>query len=423
MITDRVAALRKCPWTNLFAFLTLVFWVETNPLAGNQDVESPEKTLNRLDLRVRNGIDVLEMTDFAALNGLRVGLITNHTGSDRDRNPTIDLLHCAPGVTLKALFSPEHGIRGVLDSKIGDSVDEQTGLPVFSLYGERRSPTPEQLCDLDALVFDIQDIGCRFYTYISTMGLCMEAASRAKIRFVVLDRVNPINGMQVDGPILSASTSFTGFHPIPVRHGMTVGELAVLFNVERHSQTDLIVIPIQGWRRDLWFDETGLPWTNPSPNMRSLTQATLYPGVGLLEMANISVGRGTGTPFEVIGAPYIDDLRFATELNRFALPGVGFVPIRFTPTASTFKDKPCGGVGIVIKDRDRCAVLDIGIAAALTLRQLYPSQFELEKFNRLLGHAPTIKAIENGKTLREIRETWQPDLADFARRREACLRY
>ena len=372
---------------------------------------------------VLNGIDVLALDGFVQLHGLRIGLITNHTGTDRERNPTIDLLHCAAGIDLRALFSPEHGIRGALDQRVGDSVDELTGLPIYSLYGERVSPTPEQLAGLDALVFDIQDIGCRFYTYISTMGHAIEAAARSGMRFVVLDRVNPITGAEVDGPVLTAESTFTGFHAIPVRHGMTVGELARMFNTELEFNADLEVVPVQGWNRDTWFDATGLPWTNPSPNMRSLTEAALYPGVGLLETANVSVGRGTGTPFEVVGAPYIDDLRFAAELNQVRIPGVRFVPIRFTPAASVFKDKQCGGVCIILTDRQHCPVIDIGLAIASILHRFYPADFGLEKFNRLLGHSATIEVIRNGGDIARIRETWAADLDQFLKRRAWCLLY
>ena len=230
--------------------------------------------------RVLNGIDVLVKQKFAPLKGLRVGLVTNHTGQDRDRNPTIDLLRNAPGVELKALFSPEHGIRGLRDEKVGDGVDEKTRLPVYSLYGERRKPTAEQLKDLDALVFDIQDVGCRFYTYTATMALVMEAAAENGKRYFVLDRVNPINGATVDGPMLADKTSFVAYHQVPLRYGMTIGELAKMFKAERNCNADLTVIPLENWRRDMYLDQTGLPWTIPSPAMRNLTEAILYPGSG-----------------------------------------------------------------------------------------------------------------------------------------------
>jgi uncharacterized protein YbbC (DUF1343 family)/CubicO group peptidase (beta-lactamase class C family) len=377
---------------------------------------------SRPALKTLNGIDVLVRQKFAALKGLRLGLITNHTGHDRERNPTIDLLRNAPDVELKALFSPEHGIRGAMDEKFGDSVDEKTGLPVYSLYGEVRKPTAEQLKDLDALVFDIQDVGCRFYTYTSTMGLAMEAAAENSKKFFVLDRANPINGAAIDGPVLADKTSFVGFHPVPLRYGMTIGELAKMFNAERNCNAELSVIPLDNWRRDLFLDQTGLPWTNPSPNMRNLTEAILYPGVGLLESA-LSVGRGTDTPFEVIGAPYIDDLKLAEDLNDAGLPGVRFVPIRFTPKASTHKDKLCGGVSILLTDRDRCNVVDVGLLIAQTLYRSYPQDFKPEKLAHLLLHPPTLEAIKEGKPLREIRAAWQPQLEDFQKRRAQYLIY
>jgi len=370
-----------------------------------------------------NGIDVLVREKFARLKGLRIGLITNHTGTDRQRNSTIDLLRNAPDVALKVLFSPEHGIRGVLDEKVSDSVDEKTGLPIYSLYAEARKPKQEQLKDLDALVFDIQDIGCRFYTYISTMGGALEAVARAGIKIFVLDRVNPINGVTIDGPVLGSETSFTAFHPIPVRYGMTMGELAQMINAERDFKADLNVVPVENWSRDLWFDQTGLPWINPSPNMRSLAEATLYPGVGLLETTALSVGRGTDTPFEVIGAPYIDDVQLADELNRAALAGVRFVPVRFTPNASVYKEMLCSGVNIIVTDREHCNVVDIGLTIAQTLHQLHPADFDIEKFNRLLGHSATIDAIKSGKTLPEIKKSWASGAEEFKKRRAKYLLY
>jgi uncharacterized protein YbbC (DUF1343 family) len=328
----------------------------------------------------------------------------------------------APDVQLKALFSPEHGIRGALDEKVSDSVDEKTCLPVFSLYGDTRKPKPEQLKDLDALVFDIQDVGCRFYTYISTMGLVMQAATEAKLKFFVLDRANPINGVAVEGPVHHGESGFTAFHSIPLRYGMTVGELAKMFNAERGFNADLTVVPVEGWKREFWFDQTLLPWTNPSPNMRNLTEAVLYPGVGLLETA-VSVGRGTDTPFEVIGAPYVDDVKLAAELNRANLPGVRFVPIRFTPKASVFKDKLCGGVYLAVTDRDALDAVDVGITLALTLQRLYPNEFALAKVQTLLQHQPTIEAIKAGKSLSEIKQLWATDLEEFKKRREKYLIY
>ncbi len=372
--------------------------------------------------QVLNGIDVLERDHFAPLRHLRVGLITNQTGTDRHRRSTIDLLREAPDVELQALFSPEHGIRGVRDERVDDGLDAKTGLPIYSLYGARRRPAPEQLKDLDALVFDVQDIGCRFYTFIATLGNCLEAAGQAGVKFFVLDRVNPIAGHAVEGPVYQGDSMFIAYHALPLRHGMTVGELARMFNAERHFGTDLTVVAVDGWKRNRWFDETGLPWTNPSPNMRNLTEAILYPGIGLQETA-LSVGRGTDTPFEIMGAPYIDDAAWAAAMNGIGLEGIRFVPIRFTPTASTFKDQSCGGVYMIVTDRKKLAPVRVGIAAALTLSQLYPNDYSLEKFNRLLRDDRTVEAIRSGQPLPQILQSWQEELETFRRRREPFLLY
>jgi len=372
---------------------------------------------------VLNGIDVLKRDHFRQLRGRKIGLITNHTGIDRERNSTLDLLHAAPDVKLLALFSPEHGIRGELDhEKIGDTTDEKTGLPVYSLYGERRTPSTEQLAGIDTLVFDIQDIGCRFYTYISTMTNCMEAAANAKIHFLVLDRVNPI-GPLVEGPMLTGERSFVAAHEIPLRHGMTVGELARLINAERKFGTDLGVIRCEGGPPLQWFDGTGLPWRNPSPNMRGPTAALLYPGVGLLEFCKMSVGRGTDTPFEILGAPYMDDLVLAKELNDSGLPGIRCVPVRFTPTASVFTNEECRGVRFLVTDREAFRAADLGITLATILQRKYSDKLELPKMTKLLGDATSLDAITKGSSLAEIKATWAPGIESFRKRRAASLLY
>jgi uncharacterized protein YbbC (DUF1343 family)/CubicO group peptidase (beta-lactamase class C family) len=413
-------------------------WVTDFDFANVSGALLPEPTINfdfegrtfaqkpQMLLQIRrpvlNGIDVLVKKNFAPLKGKRIGLITNHTGHDRARRATIDLLKNAPGVTLVALFGPEHGIRGEVDEKVGDSKDAKTGLPIYSLYGERRKPTQEQLKGLDALVFDIQDVGCRFYTYPATMGLCMEAAAEAGIEFIVLDRANPIDGVTIDGPVLIEKTSFVGFHPTPLRYAMTLGELARMYNVERKTNVKLTVIELENWQRASYLDETGLPWTNPSPNMRNLKQAILYPGVGLVESA-LSVGRGTDTPFELVGAPYIDDVKLAAELNRAALPGVAFIPIRFTPTYSVHKGKECGGVYIMLNDRKTCNVVDVGLLIMKTVSRLYPKDFPVDKPKNLLLHAGTLAAIKADQPLDDIRATWRMDLVDFQQRRDRYLIY
>lgn len=390
--------------------------------------DSPSPKNGQPAQTVLNGIDELVASDFAAIDRMRVGLITNHTGIDRQRRTSIDLLHAAENVELVALFSPEHGIRGTLDtSNIDDSTDRRTGLPIFSLYkSDNRKPTTAQLGQLDALVFDIQDIGCRFYTYIGTMGGCMEAAADHDLKFVVLDRVNPIGGHRVDGPVRAQNgpRKFTAWHPIPVRHGMTVGELAQMFAAENRLDLDLTIVPVKGWRRAMEFDRTGLPWVNPSPNMRSLTQALLYPGVGLLEFTNISVGRGTDTPFEIIGAPWIDDLELATELSDANLPGIRFVPIRFAPESSVHADSKCGGVRFTITDRDAFQPLDLALVLASTLHRLYPDSYNLrQKFDVLLQHELTLDAVANDRPITEIRHLWKRDLNDFQQRRKKFLKY
>ena len=371
-----------------------------------------------------NGIDVVARDSYALLKGRRVGLITNQTGLDRDGRSTIDLLKAAPGVKLIALFSPEHGLRGVLDQKVSDSVDEKTGLPIYSLYGETRKPSPEMLKGIDTLVFDIQDVGTRFYTYISTLGLAMEEAARQKIKFVVLDRVNPIGGAEVEGPIADADKlSFTSYHQLPIRHGMTVGELAQLFNRERGINADLQVVQVENWRREEKFDETGLVWVNPSPNMRSLTEAILYPGIGLLETTNVSVGRGTDTPFELVGAPWLDGRKLASILNRSQLAGVRFVPVRFTPRASIHKDTECGGINIVITDRVQFEPVTTGLEIASQLLKLYPKDFAVDQFNRLLANRKVYDAFQQGVEARALRQIWQSDLAAFRSVRSKYLLY
>jgi len=392
------------------------------PRPAADEIGAYARSRQRTQTKVLNGIDVLVKNRFAPLKGKRIALVTNQTGHDRDRIPTIDLLLQAPNVILKALFSPEHGIRGVIDQAVSDTTDERTGLPIFSLYGKSRKPTPEQLKEIDALVFDIQDIGCRFYTYISTMGLCLEAAAEAGVQFVVLDRIDPINGLTLDGPVLTGEPSFVGFHALPLRYGMTVGELAKMFNLERKYNANLTVVELEGWSRDMWFDETGLPWSNPSPNMRNLLQANLYPGIGLLETA-LSVGRGTDTPFEVIGAPYIEDVRLADRLNKASLPGVRFIPIQFTPKQSTHKDQLCRGVSILVTDRDVCPPVDIALMAAKTLYEWYPNQFNVEKMEHLLLHSSTLEAIKAGKSLNEIHALWKPHRDEFLSHRLKYLIY
>ena len=373
---------------------------------------------------VKTGIDVLAAEQFARLKGRNVGLVTNHTGRSADGTPTIDLLAKADSVKLVALFSPEHGIRGELDEKVGDTTDEKTGLPVYSLYGKRTKPTADTLKGIDTLVYDIQDIGCRFYTYSSTLGLILETAKEHGLKVVVLDRPNPIGGVAVEGPVRDPGRgSFVAYHDLPLRHGLTVGEMTKLFNAERKTGADLDVVTMTGWRRGVLFDRTGLTWRNPSPNMRHLTAALLYPGVGLLETTNVSVGRGTERPFEWVGAPWIDGRKLAADLNARGLPGVRFVPVTRTPTSSTHKGKPCGGVDILAIDWSVVRPVPLGLHLAAALRALYPSDWDPKNFDRLLVHKATYDALLAGKPVAELEAGWRAGLDRFRDRRRAVLLY
>jgi uncharacterized protein YbbC (DUF1343 family) len=372
------------------------------------------------------GIDVLAKDNFRSLARRRVGLITNHTGRNRDGVSTVKLLHEAPNVKLVALFSPEHGFEGRLDiARIDDARESATGLKIFSLYGHTRRPTAEMLAQIDTLVFDIQDIGTRFYTYVSTMGEAMLAAAEHGKSFIVLDRPNPIGGLVVSGPMLDAGReSFVGFHPLPVRHGMTAGELACLIRQQRQlERLDLQVVACEGWKRgDLW-DATGLTWINPSPNIRSLTQALLYPGIGLFETTNLSVGRGTDTPFEVIGAPWLDGRKLAAELNTRRVPGAVFVPIEFQPNSSKFAGEKCGGVNILIVDRRQFDPLRAGFEIAVQLRRLYPTDWQAEAIDRLMCNQRALAALLDGKSAEEIQAVAREGVDAFLRTREKFLLY
>jgi uncharacterized protein YbbC (DUF1343 family) len=374
--------------------------------------------------RVQCGIDVLVADEFRPLRGLNVGLVTNHTGVTQDGKSTIDVLFHAPGVKLVKLFSPEHGIRGEVDASVPDGKDDATGLPIVSLYGKERKPRAQDLADLDAIVFDIQDVGARFYTYITTLGLVLEAAAESKKQVFVLDRPNPIGGRVVSGPVRDAEfASFIAYHAIPVRHGMTVGELALLYNAERKLGASLSVIRCRGWQRDDLYDRTGLVWINPSPNMRSLTEALLYPGVGLLEATNLATGRGTDTPFERVGAPWIDSAEFAGGLSKAAVPGVRFVPVYFTPRERQYAGMRCGGVQILLTNWDEFDPLRLGVALALELRRQYPTKWGPEGLNRLLAHRATYDDILAGRPLREIMSQWDAEVADFQKVRSRYLLY
>jgi len=398
--------------------------------AGRAGVQTasgvPPLTSKMLVAPVANGIDVLEKTNFKDLDGKRIGLVTNHTGINLAGKSTIDVLFEATNVKLVSLFAPEHGIRGELDTeKIDDTKDAKTGLPVYSLYKDGlRRPKPEQLKDLDAIVYDIQDVGTRFYTYTATLKNVLEEAAKAKVPVYVLDRPDPINGIDVEGALAEEDKlNFIAAHTTPVRYGMTIGELGMMMNAERKIGADLRVIKMENWSRAMWFDETGQTWINPSPNMRSLNEATLYPGIGLLETTNVSVGRGTDTPFEVLGAPWIDGQKLATYLNNRNLPGIRFVPIKFKPNASVFKDENLSGVNFVVTDRKAFKSVRTGIEIAVALRKLYPNDWQVDKYARLTVNQEVVDRVKRGDTPEQIEELVRPMISQFERRRSPFLLY
>jgi len=382
---------------------------------------------------VRTGIDILESHDFAELRdpskpSIKVALVTNQTGVDSHGNRTIDVLAKAKGIQLRAIFSPEHGVTGSADTTaVSDSTDGPTGIFVYSVYGEtsaKRHPSLEVLNTVDAIVYDIQDIGARFYTYETTLGYFLEAAAHTGKAIFVLDRPNPINGAYVQGPISDKGReSFTNYGQVPIRHGMTIGELARFYNSERGINSRLTVVPMEGWQRGDWLDSTGMLWVNPSPNMRNLTEAALYPGIGTLEATNVSVGRGTDTPFEVLGAPWIRPQELAAYLNARNIGGVRFVPVEFTPSASVFAQNKCGGVNIVVIDRNALDAPELGIEIASALHELYPEQFEMKNLDSLMVNDATAKAISEGQDPRRVWMDWNEEIEGFKARRAKYLLY
>jgi len=358
------------------------------------------------------GIDVLAAEGFARLKGKRIGLVTNQTGRSRTRASTIDLFAGAKDLKLVALFSPEHGIRGQLDQEnVASARDEKTGLTIHSLYGATRRPTDAMLEGIDTLVVDLQDVGVRFYTYSTTMAYVLEEAAKRKLAVVILDRPDPVNGFDIEGPMLDPSAlGFIGYMPMPIRHGLTMGELARLYNGENKIGADLTVVTMKNWRRDDWFDQTSLPWFNPSPNMRSLVAATLYPGIGAIEYSNVSVGRGTDTPFEQVGAPWIDGVALASALNARELPGVRFYPVSFTPVAGQkFGGEECHGIFLLVTDRDRLRPVRVGLEIAAALVKSYGAQFTLEQSNTLIGSKATVEKIRAGVEPAQIAASWRAD--------------
>jgi uncharacterized protein YbbC (DUF1343 family) len=377
---------------------------------------------------VRAGIDVLVEDGFRQIAGKKIGLVTNATGRSWDGRGTVEVLSSPAakkaGVELAILFSPEHGFSTDADAAVSDAVDPKTKLPIRSLYGETRRPRPEDLAGLSAVLFDIQDVGTRFYTYLATLGYVLEEAAKAKVPVIVLDRPDPIGGEAFDGPLAdSDKLSFTAYHAIPVRTGMTVGEMAGLFNAERRIGADLTVVRMRGWDRRLWYDETGLEWTNPSPNMRSLTAAALYPGVGLLETTNLSVGRGTDTPFEIIGAPWLDGRRLASYLSARRIAGVRFLPVRFTPSSSVYAGESCGGLRLTVVDRDALRPVALGIEIASALRVLHPVDWQTAGLSALLANAATLGRLEAGQSPEAVVSGWAGELEAFGSVRKKYLLY
>jgi uncharacterized protein YbbC (DUF1343 family) len=357
--------------------------------------------------KIETGLDVLEAENYAPLRGLRIGLVTNNSGVDSVGLSNIDLLEHAPGVKLAAIFSPEHGLAGTADERVASTVEEK------------------MLAGLDALVFDIQDAGVRFYTYSTTLGYVLEAAGQMKIPVFVLDRPNPITGFYVEGPVLDADLhSFVGYFSLPVRHGMTMGELAELFNQENKLGAKLHVIKMRGWERTQWLDETGARWINPSPNLRNLMEATLYPGVGMVEGANLSVGRGTDTPFEVLGAPWIDGAKLAAYLNSREIQGIRFLSVNFVPRENRFSGEVCHGVQFVLLDRQALDSPELGVELAAALYQLFPNDFKLDQTLALVGSKDVLEGIKQGRDPRRMAYDWQQNgLEVFRKMRAKYLLY
>ncbi|MEK4051827.1 MULTISPECIES: DUF1343 domain-containing protein [Bacillus] len=378
---------------------------------------------------VKTGIETLLSGNLSWLKGKRVGLITNPTGIDANMKSSVDLLFEHPNIKLTALYGPEHGVRG--DAQAGEGVesytDEKTGLPVYSLYGKTRKPTPDMLKDVDVLLFDIQDVGARYYTYIYTMAYAMEAAKENNIPFVVLDRPNPIGGLKVEGPVLEPEhASFVGLYPIPLRHGMTTGELAKLFNKEFHINADVTVIKMKNWKRSMTFDDTKLPFVLPSPNMPTVDSTFVYPATGLIEGTNVSEGRGTTKPFELIGAPYINSSELADHLNQLKLKGVQFRPVSFTPTFSKHSGKLSHGVQLYVTDRSSFEAVKTGLSIIKAIHDLYPKDFQFLQtgsFDKLIGNGWMKEEINQGTSVKQIMKRYHHDLKTFEKKRKKYLIY
>jgi uncharacterized protein YbbC (DUF1343 family) len=373
---------------------------------------------------VKTGIDALEEGGFAELRGRTIALLTHAAGRTRAGRRTIDALAGAPGVKLAALLSPEHGLGSKEDGAVGDAKDAATGLVVHSLYGASKRPTKAMLAGADTIVVDLQDAGARFYTYETTLAYTLESAAELGVRVVVLDRPNPTGGARIEGPVLDPGReSFVAYLRVPVRHGMTLGELARMFVAERKARADLVVVPMKGWTRDALFADTSLAWTPPSPNLRTPTAALLYPGIGLLELTNVSVGRGTDRPFERIGAPWIDAAKLAAALRDAKVPGVAITEVTFTPDASTFAGQACRGVAFSVTAPKELLAVRLGLAIAVALRRAHPAEWKASGLGTLLGHERALAAITAGEPLDRVLATFEPDTAAFAERRRPYLLY
>ncbi len=377
---------------------------------------------------VAPGLEVLLKQQKALIAGKRVGLITNHSAVDRQMRSAIDLLAGAPGIKLAALFAPEHGVRGAAQAgdSIETSVDTKTGIPIYSLYGKTTRPTPEMLKGIDVLVFDIQDVGVRFYTYINTLGACMESAAEQGIPFIVLDRPNPLADTATEGQILDVARfkSGVGAYPIPIRYGLTIGELSGFINDGLKKRANLTVVKMNNYRRSLWYDQTGLQWIAPSPNIPSLATAIVYPGMCLIEGTNVSEGRGTTQPFEMIGAPWIDGDKLADQLNALKLPGVLFRPASFTPTFSKYKEKECRGIQVHVTDRQRFQAVRVAVYVLATIKKNYPDQFQWSRMIDLLSGSDSLRlAIDRNTPVDDILASWAPDLKKFDIARQRYFLY
>lgn len=414
--------LRLAPQSCLALSVPLLACVLTVPFASAAQ-KHPKSQHSRAG-RVQTGLDVLESEKFASLRGKHIGLITNHTGVDFQGRSTVELLAKAAGVHLVALFSPEHGIAGHADEKVSSSKDPSTGLPIFSLYGEHLRPTDDMLQGIDALVFDVQDAGVRFYTYTTTMGYCMEEAAKRNIAFFVLDRPNPLTGDIVEGPMLDPDkTSFVAYYPVPVRYALTIGELASLYNSENHISADLHVIKMKNWHRNYFFESTGSRWIPPSPNLRTLKGSILYPGLEILQNAGVSVGRGTEAPFEEFGAPWINGEEIASELNAKNLPGLRFANQPFIPVSGLYAGQRCGGVGIKVIDRAAVRSMRMGLEIAALMQKTYPQQFDSSKILELLGNERAVHDLQSGVPPEKIVSGWATDLAAFDQLRRKYFLY